>query len=305
MAKKTPVIGVDVGGTKIAAGVVSPSGKILFSVRVSTQQHRSAARVRENIFEAIRLCAEECMPRAIGVGITGAVDPERGISFHSSNLPKSWKGVPLARILSRHFHVPVFIDNDANAIGLAEATWGKARRAQTALILTLGTGVGSVYIHRGGVVHGKTGAGAEFGHTIISERKVQCSCGKYGHFEALVSGPAMIRLYRLRTKKQKSTHDIVAEARRGKREARAVLEEMREYLGIGLANALHAFNPHIVVIGGGLANIPFLTRDLQGLVRPLLMDQKAFGGIRIVKSSIQHTAGILGGAALTMRGKSR
>lgn len=300
MVRKRYVIGVDVGGTKIAAGVVSPSGKILFSVRVATERHRSAMSVRENILTAIASCRKAYPAQAVGIGITGAVDQKRGISLGSGNLPRDWKDVPLARLIRKRFHVAVQIDNDANAIGLAETRWGKAKRAPSAFILTIGTGIGSAYIHNGRIIRGKTGAGAEFGHTTLCARTFRCSCGHYGHFEALVSGPAMIRLYRLRAKKTKTTHEIVAEAKKGGRHARAVLEEMRRGLGIGIANAIHAFNPHIVVLGGGLVDIPILTRDLRKLVRSHLISPQTFGKVQIVKSSMKHTAGILGGAALTI-----
>ncbi|MFA6511791.1 MAG: ROK family protein [Patescibacteria group bacterium] len=304
MAQKHYVIGVDVGGTKIAAGVVSPTGKILYSVRVATEQRRSAKRVRDNIFEAIASCVEEYKPSAIGIGITGPVNASQGVSLFSPNLPGDWKNIPLGTLIHKRFHVPTFIDNDANAIGLAEMLWGKARHMPSALMITLGTGIGGVYLLNDCIVHGKTGGGSELGHITISQQKIRCSCGQYGHFESFVSGPALIRYYQQRTGKKGTTYDIVAEARRGKRDARAAIEEMRTYLGIGLASLMHAFSPHIIVLGGGLANIPFLTRDLQGLVRPHLMSSIAFGKIKIVKSSIQHTAGILGGAALTMNTKT-
>lgn len=305
MPTKRYVIGMDVGGTKIAAGVVSPSGKIVHSVRVATEQHRSARRVLKNMSDAIASCMNAYPVRAIGIGITGAVDPERGISYHSSNLPSDWKDVPLARLLNKQFRVPVVIDNDANVIGLAEARWGKAQKARTAFVITIGTGIGSAYLTNGEVLHGKTGQGPEFGHTTISSRAVRCSCGHMGHFEALVSGVAMENLYHQRTKKRKSTYEIIAEARDGKKDARAVLEDMRQSLGVGLANALHAFNPDVLIVGGGLAHIRFLTKDLKNLVRRHLIAPKRFGKIPIVKSYMIHTAGILGGAALTMTPKKR
>src|SRR5580700_7984057 len=192
-------IGVDVGGTKIASGLVDSAGEITEQTRIPMVATDAAAGLGA-VTSAIDsvLAAAEHKPDSkssiagIGICAPGPLDPQTGIVINPPNLP-GWRNFPLAELVSKAYRLPVRVDNDGNAAALAEALWGAGRGYRNVFCATIGTGIGTGIVFDGRIYHGRTGAAAEGGHNTIDYRGPRCACGKLGCIEALASGPAIAR----------------------------------------------------------------------------------------------------------------
>ena len=307
---KTLALGLDLGGTKIAAGIVDASGRVLSALRIPTP----ANGVRQDLaglFDAAHSAVNAAgIPwksvRAVGVGVPGAFDPKTRTVW-APNLP-GWKRVPLESLLGRTLRKPVFVEGDRNVQALAEA-WLVHPLAHNLVFLTVGTGIGAGIIVDGRVVSGSRGVAGAAGWMAI-ERQWQTRFARIGCLEALGAGPAVTRLARkaarknprsalgdfLRSGQNLTAEQVVLAARRGDGTARRVLEEVGLNLGRGVAGIISLLNPEIVVLGGGLAGGGRLILDpLRTAARkwgqPLASNQ-----VRIVRSALGEDAGILGAA---------
>ena len=272
----TCTLGVDIGATKVAAGLVDSSGEILSSTRVPMVGHEDAAAglhaVESAIREVFAAHPEETAPgRLAGIGVCspGPLDPRSGVVLNPPNLP-CWRNYPLAAELHRTFKLPVHVDNDANAAGLAEAVWGEAKGFRYVFYATLGTGIGTGIIFDRQIYYGRTGSAGEGGHMTIDYRGPQCACGKRGCIEAMAAGPAIAararrRLAEPRAAKSKMLElaggdlaqvsaEIVGEAfRKGDALASEVLLETAELLAVWLGDIINLLEPEVIVFGGGVA----------------------------------------------------
>jgi fructokinase len=182
---------------------------------------------------------------------------------------------------------------------LAEAVLGAGRGHSIVLGMTIGTGIGCGLVINKKVYHGANNV-IELGHTIISDRRVRCRCGGYGHFEALVSGPAMERRYFKLTGQHKKARLIEDEAKNNKKAARQVFHEMSDYLARGLANTLNSYNPDIIVLGGGLSKVLLLVRPAIRQIHKYIFYSSLLK-TKIAVSRLKYDAGILGAALITKR----
>src|SRR5487761_619457 len=201
-AKEPMYLGIDIGGTKVAAGMVTARGEILSKVRVPMSSRGSEAEGLGAVERAIATAFESEPKRrasvaAIGISSPGPLDPRKGIIINPPNLP-CWQNFPLAAKVRQLHRVPTFVDNDANAAALAEAIWGAGRGYESVFYATLGTGIGTGVILGGRIYHGRTGAAAEGGHVSIDYHGPKCACGKLGCIEALAAGPAVAKRARER-----------------------------------------------------------------------------------------------------------
>ena len=311
---KSLVLGLDLGGTKIAAGVVDSTGKLLCAVRLPTP----AAGIKRDLaalFDAAQAAVRSANVDwskilAVGVGVPGAFDPVTETVW-APNLP-GWTRVPLKRLLEKSLARPVFVEGDRNVQALAES-WrgvGRGKRIKNLVFLTVGTGIGAGLIIEGKVVPGTRGLAGAAGWLAVSDewrpRFAQVGC-----LESQGAGPAVARFAEQALRKNprsliktladaqggRITGEIVTQAaRRGDRTARAVLEEIGGNLGRGVANIVSLLNPEVVVLGGGLAGAgELILRPLRHAVRqwgqPLGSRQ-----VRIVRSHLGEDAGILGAA---------
>ncbi len=307
---KTLALGLDLGGTKIASGIVDASGRVLSALRIPTP----ANGVRQDLaalFDAAHSAASAAgIPwksvRAVGVGVPGAFDPKTRTVW-APNLP-GWKRMPLENLLGRALRKPVFVEGDRNVQALAEA-WLVHPRVRNLVFLTVGTGIGAGIIVDGRVVSGSRGVAGAAGWMAI-EREWQTRFARIGCLEALAAGPAVSRLAREAARKNprsalgallRSGQDLTAEqvvlaARRGDRCARQVLEEVGSNLGRGVAGIISLLNPEIVVLGGGLAGAGHLILDPLRAAAPKWGQPLASSQVRIVRSELGEDAGILGAA---------
>src|SRR6202046_3066549 len=188
-------LGVDVGGTKVAAGLVTSRGEILSKVRVPmTSREDGAAGLRavERAIDAAFAAEPARKASVAGIGIVspGPVDPLQGIVVNPGNLP-CWRNYPLVAKIRKSRGLPTILDNDANAAALAEAQWGAAAGYSSVFYATIGTGIGTGIVLDGRIYHGHTGAAGEGGHVTIDYRGPLCPCGKRGCIEVLAAGPAI------------------------------------------------------------------------------------------------------------------
>ena len=314
-------LGVDIGGTKVAAGLVSASGDIVFQTRVPMVCRQDAAAGLRAVENAIRAVfaerPEETSPgRLTGIGVCspGPLDPQSGVVLNPPNLP-CWRNFPLGAELHRVFGLPIRVDNDANAAGLAEAIWGEAKGFRLVFYATLGTGIGTGIVFDRRIYHGRTGSAAEGGHVTIDYHGPQCACGKRGCIEALCAGPAIAerarrRLAEPRPSKSKMlelaggdpaqvTAEIVGEAfRKGDALASEVLLETADLLAVWLGNVIDLLEPEVIVFGGGVA--PLMSAFLGHIRAQLLrwsINQRC-QEIPLLLGRYGADAGIAGAAAL-------
>jgi glucokinase len=312
------VLGVDIGGTKVAAGLVNAAGEIVAKARVPMDATGTAAQAMDCVHQAIDKVLAGAAPGsvgAIGVSSPGPLDPHSGIVLHTPNLP-CWIDFPLRREIEQRYGLPVRLDNDANAAGLAEATWGAGAGHNSVFYVTIGTGVGTAIILDGRVLYGRTGTAAEGGHMTIDFRApVRCGCGKRGCLESMASGPAMAlraqekvladgasgaTMLKLAGGEVKRINaEVVVKAWQAKDPlAHQVMQETVDLLTIWLGNVVDLLEPEVIVIGGGLGSrIPEWYEPIRKALPQWSINSRA-NEIPILPAKYGADAGIAGSAAL-------
>jgi glucokinase len=260
------VVGVDIGGTKVLAGVVNGHGRVVATAHRHTPGRQVApAIVEDALVDAVLEVAAGQPLAAVGVAAAGFVDQEgHGVMF-APHLP--WRGEHLTDVLADRWGVPVLLDNDANCAAVAEWTYGAARNSEAVLMITLGTGIGGGILIGGRVHRGSNGMAGEFGHMQVVPDGLPCQCGGQGCWEQYCSGRALVRYARaligVEPTVMESACDgnpdqltgpmVTAAAEAGDIAARHAFQSVGEWLGVGTANLVAAFDPDVVVIGGGVS----------------------------------------------------
>lgn len=310
-------IGIDLGGTFIKGGIVNEHGDILVSDKTPTEVEKGAQGVAANIANLAKALLEKAnlelsAVEGLGIGSPGMIDSNGGNVVYANNL--GWENFRICEELSHLLGgIKVKIGNDANVAALGEVKFGAARNYNSAVMITLGTGVGGGIVIDGKLVEGNMGAGAELGHMVIVRGGEQCSCGRKGCFEAYSSATALIR----DTKRAMEAHpdskmwecgslDMVC----GKTVfdyapvdpyAKAVVDSYIEHLACGLVNYANVFRPEAILLGGGVC------AQGDNLIVPLqkLVDKEIYAGdkgprVPILIAELENSAGLLGAAALLM-----
>lgn len=310
-------IGIDLGGTNIAGGLVNRAGEIIKKVSIPTGRERGSEAVIEDIYSVImRLMAENTTGetvKGIGIGIPGIADPHTGEVLICVNL--LWYNVPLREKLAEKISLPIYIDNDATVAGVAEFQVAQKGKYKDAVILTLGTGVGGGILVDGKVVSGHHGIGSELGHMIIGESLYTCNCGRNGCLETFASSTAIIHYAKHLIASGRETSMLEAvggdlskisgeviftEAKRGDTVAMEVVDRLVKYLSIGIINIVCSLDPEAIFLGGGIAMAGDFLLDK---VHACLEDLKYFKGSPIAKVEIakfKNDAGIIGAAMYAM-----
>ncbi len=310
------VIGVDLGGTKLLAGVVDSQLRV---------HHRAFRRSREGsdteaLLDAIVGAVDEARDaagtevRAVGFGIPSLVNPATGVAATTVHLPL--QDVPFRDAMAQRLGVPVAVDNDASAAMLAEHRHGAARGTRTAALLTLGTGIGGGLVVDGEVVHGASGGAGEWGHMVVDVDGLRCTgaCPNYGCLETVASGSALGRealrvardvpdsaLGRALSDGREITGVLATElAHDGDAAARDVVALIGSYLGIGIANVVNILNPEVVVVGGGvIAAGELLLEPARRVVAERALAPSR-DDVRIVPTRFGDASGMVGAALLAM-----
>jgi len=310
--RSAPVyVGVDVGGSKVLA-VALPADPDSCAVVRSVQLPMPGRDVPDDRLEAVLAdavarIAIDAPVAAVGISSAGLVDGER-VRF-AAHLP--WRDAPVRRRLEERLGVTVVLENDANCAAHAEVAAGSARGVSSALLVTVGTGIGGAVIIDGRVVRGAQGMAGEFGHMQVVPDGLECECGLRGCWEQYCSGRALERVMRVAVGSHLEGPAVAAAARAGDQVARQAIASVGTWLGVGIAGLVSAFDPAVVVVGGGVSSVGDLLLDparaalLQSLQAPEHRDVP-----RLVPTAFGPEAGAVGAAILartpdrrTLRGR--
>ncbi len=308
------VVAVDLGGTNTRAAYY-PRGEPPAQAqhKLPTPSGQGAEAVLDCIAQAIKaVLPEGKRPERIGVGSPGPLDPYRGIVLDTPNL-SGLVDFPLRDRLHERYSCPVAMGNDANLAALGELSYGAGRGARNLLYLTIGTGIGGAVISEGHLLLGKRGLGAELGHMDAHADGARCGCGQYGHLEAIASGPAIARAARQRLQSGEpssllhlpgspesvTTRDVGRAALQGDPLARSVLEDAGLAIGRHLASLVHAFDPEMIVLGGGVSMIgPLFFEPIERALRQHVMHPAYLEGLRLAPAELGDDAGLIGAMIL-------
>ena len=299
--------GVDLGGTNVAAALGTAAGRVVAHRTAATNSHEGPQAVLGRIAELVRELGGK--PAAVGVGVPGNLDLERGCSLFLPNFPTQWRDVPITEPLRQTLGCPVHILNDARLATLGEARFGHGRTARSMVLFTLGTGIGG-----GIVVDGRLRvAGGEIGHQTVAPDGPRCGCGNRGCVEALASGPALVGEAARLVRSGQAPH--LAELTGGSLDAltpremaqsrdaavREAIVRAGRYLGIAAANLVTSLDPEVLVFGGGVAAIDLLLDTIRDEVRARVR-MFPVDAVRVERSLLGDQAGVYGGIALAAEG---
>jgi glucokinase len=313
MAGRRTAIGVDVGGTETKGGLVTPAGELLVRIENPTE--------RESGTKGIIALAEALLDKAkemdvevtsIGIGAAGFIDAETGSVVFAPNLV--YDDPAIGEAVRAAVDLPVTIDNDANAAAWGELHFGAGKGMKHLALLTIGTGIGSGFVVEGRLLHGATGAAAEFGHTIVAPDGPRCNCGLNGCLEAVASGIAIARMGReaveehpdsiilsfAASPEEVTARDVARAAKQYDEVARGILATAGRYLGIGLSNVVNVFDPQSIVLGGSViqSGEPFLGPARDELARLTAAQRRR--PMRLDATRLGQDAGLIGAAALAL-----
>lgn len=318
--KQEYLIGVDLGGTKILAGVFTQQIKCLGKSKTSTKASRGASAVIDRIAHCIADAVDECdldmkQIKGVGLGAPGAVDSHKGEVIVAPNL--GWENQPLTKELEKALGVPVFLENDTNICTLGVYHVEFETKPKHMVGIFIGTGIGSGIIIDGKLYGGHNHTAGEIGHMILEVAGPKCACGNRGCFEAFAGRAALFRKIQGLVKDGEKTvltemlgpdladmrsGDLRKALRKGDKLVERVIEEAAEYIGIACANVINLLNPEVIVLGGGV--IDALEDEMMAIIVETAHDCALQGtdkGISIQASKLGDNAGIVGGAVLARR----
>ena len=308
-------VGVDLGGTKIEVALVDAEGRILESSRRATDAESGAESILAELTAGLTeggLSSVDHAVAAVGIGVAGQVEPASGTVWHAPNL--GWRDFPLGARLAEALGLPVSVLNDVQAATYGEWRHGAGRGVDDLVCLFVGTGIGGGVVSQGRLMRGAGGSAGELGHLVIERHGPPCSCGGRGCLEAFASGWAMARRAREALAAEPRAGatllalaggdagslnaEIVAQAaRQGDALARRLLRETGEALGAGLTSIVNAFNPSLIILGGGvIEGLPELIEMAAGEARSRALDA-ALASLRVVRPGLGPHAGTIGAAA--------
>jgi len=297
-------IGIDVGGTNIKLGLVSPKGKIISRSILKTKhfvqnKKKLIDALINEIHGVLKICElKRNNIRGIGLGLPGLINPQKGIVNFLPNV-SGWKNVPLARMVRKATGIATFLDNDVNLITLAEWKFGAGKNCHNLVCITLGTGVGGGLVINNSLYRGEGFAAGEVGHLPLNEEGPRCNCGGMACFERYVGNKyLLIEARKIFKNKNIELEDIFSLAQQGNRRALAFWDRVAAHVGNALVGVVNLLNPSLIVIGGGVSsNFPFMKANIQRIIsnRAMPVQSKM---VKIVKAKLGNDAGIIGAQVL-------
>jgi glucokinase len=306
-------IGIDIGGTKIAGGIVTNDGTIIAREERPTPIKEGGQRILQDAIEVAKslIQAANHKIQAVGIGAGGQIDTIQGLVYSATDVIPGWKGIRVTEAFTNALGLPAAVDNDVNVLAVAENRFGAARSLPngTVVFLALGTGVGGALLCKGAVHHGAHWSGGEFGHILLTmdANARQDIGGAKGTLEAYCSGPGLVQTWRELTGNNDPAitgHDVVKDAEKNPNGAGSqAIKKTGEYLGFGLASLANALDPDLIVIGGGLSELG------EALLEPArrVLEQHALPGpatCPVVIAQLGVDAAIVGAASLVMTGST-
>lgn len=301
-------VGIDLGGTNIAGGLVDENGKILSKLSVPTMAERDYTEIVKDMADVSKKVIEDAgVPMnevaGVGIGCPGAIDNANGVCTYSNNLRMDH--AEIAKEFKKYLDLPVNLENDANAAALGEYTIN-GNGTDNFVFITLGTGVGGGIVLDGKIFRGFNGVGAELGHMVVNQDGEMCNCGRQGCWEAYASVSALIRLTKDAMEKNPDSimHEVAAEegkvsgltsfvaAKKGDKAAQAVVDKYFEYIGVGITNIVNIFQPEKVVIGGSIS------KEGDYLLKPVQKFVEKYDYNRYMKKAKIEIATLFGDAGI-------
>ncbi|MGM9931524.1 ROK family protein [Pradoshia sp.] len=287
------ILGADIGGTSIKIGISDEHGHLTSFGEYPSESKKGGKHLVERLIQYI---TENPGFEAIGISTAGQVNVTDGsILYANDNIPQ-YTGTRLKAILEHEFHVPVLVENDANAAAIGEGAFGAGKPYDDFLCLTYGTGIGGAIVLNSQIHRGYNGIAAEFGHMITHPLGYPCNCGRRGCYETYASTTALIR------KAAEIDHEftngrIIFEAiSQGDSRLEKVLDEWVTEVAYGLTSLIHVFNPPAIIIGGGIMEQDMLAAMVDRKVRELIME--SYADVQILKARLGNKAGVLGAVSL-------
>ena len=300
-------IGLDLGGTSLKYVLGDSDGHILLEKKRPSQAKAKNSRIlnllNDSIAELIDAAQQKHLNAVvIGVGTPGSIDVEKGYLFGATPNFKYWKNVAIAEQIEDRFNLPVFVDNDANLMALAEARYGTGKGYKDLICLTIGTGIGGGIILGNKVYRGHYYGGSEIGHMSIRYDGIKCRCGGRGCLEKYASASAMIQYFQRKNKKKLkidqnhrlSVRDIFKEYFNGNPAAEETIDRATYFLGRGIASLLNIFNPQMVILGGGVADAGRVYIDKVTETAFAFAMPNSRKKVKIVKARLGNKAGMIG-----------
>lgn len=295
-------LGVDVGGTYTKLALVNDACRILARQQIGSQGFSDKAFFVHELRAALSSMVSAhgghlSQIKGAGFGLPGPVDAERGVVLSLTNIAK-WNNFALVPYLKRFFSFPVFIENDANCMALAESRLGAARGASYALCLTLGTGVGGGLILEKKIYRGPFFLGGEIGHAPVALSGERCPCGGTACLERYVGNRAIMARIKKEFARPVSLEELSSLARRGNHKAIKIWEDTGRYIGFALSGVVNVINPEVIVVGGGVSLAgDVLMRSIKRSIRKHAMKHLK-GKVKVKRALLGNDAGVLGAALL-------
>ncbi|MER2261086.1 MAG: ROK family protein [Psychrobacillus sp.] len=307
-------IGIDIGGTKIATGIVGREGNVL-SKRIyptpSSTNKEIVELLTETVDDYLRIATEKGMELvSVGIGSAGQIDYKRGKILSGTVNIKDWNNIDIRKSLSLITNLPIYLDNDANTFAIAEHQLGSGRGVDDVVCLTLGTGIGGGIISGGNVIRGKWGGAAELGHMSVNFNGPDCNCGSKGCIETYASGTGIANRMKEKlclsnsgefTYYKENPHlltskEVFAWRKEGLTEAMEIIEQSIKALTFGVVNIIHTFNPSMIVFGGGLAEAnSWLISEVKKSLETIGMSSLV-KDVELKISKLGQDAGLIGAA---------
>jgi glucokinase len=301
------IVAIDLGGTNLKSALLDLNYKIkdrrVLDTKSFKKKERLIAAIVDSVKKIIRdnqLSKKDIL--GVGLGLPGLIDVRNGLVHFLPNIP-GWKEVRLKNILERSLSLPIFLDNDANLMALAEYKLGAARGFKNAVCITLGTGVGGGIILNGRLYRGFSFSAGEIGHIPINEKGPRCNCGGVACLETYIGNNAILKDARNLFKRDVSLEELSRLARRQNKKAKTIWSKVGSRLGTAFVGVVNLFNPDAIVIGGGVANAGkiLFTRVRETIAKRAMNVQAR--RVKVFKARLGSDAGLIGAAILVKEGK--
>jgi glucokinase len=300
------IVAIDIGGTQLRVAIYPNDSTTPIRIEKTATRGMEEG-VQDRLYEIIDTAWPKESVDAISVAAPGPVNPYKGKIIYTPNIP-AWKNYPLAELLTKRYHVPTFLGNDANLATLGEWKYGSGRGHHDVVYITISTGIGGGVICRDMLIEGSSGMATELGHITVLPDGPVCSCGVRGHLEAVASGPAIVRFVSEEIVNgfdsslapgTNLTARLVAEAaKKGDALAREAFNRAGSFIGQAVADFLHIFNPSIVIFGGGVTQSGGLILEpIKESMRSNIMNPSYMDGLVITTVKLGDEAGLLGALA--------
>ncbi|MGS2617744.1 ROK family protein [Micromonospora sp. LZ34] len=293
-------LGIDIGGTKTIALLLTANGQVTGAVQAATPAKRGPTTVLDTVAELAGQLPDGHPIAGVGVGAAGTLDPTTGAVRYATDSLPGWRGTRIAEELGARLGRRVHVDNDVNAAALAEAWTGAGCGREHLLLVAVGTGLGGALIRYGRIERGARGAAGEVAHLPVpGAGQLRCGCGRRGHLEAVASGTGISAAYALATGEKMSGREIAARAAAGEAAARRILDQAGETLGAALAGLVALLDPQAVIMAGGAAPalLTAATRAYQAELLP------AWADVPLMPAALGHQAVAIGAARIAMEQK--